>query len=187
MRLHLMRISAEHQAEAVRHVFALYGERLRALGMDKTGNGLPLWQMLDSGDHTPVSIQQRIKGYGFSQKLPVEFDQMLLDKGNSEEDSVIIRNIVDYSSDELRKLVDGSPPKIELPNDRELLTEWQGQEVQYVRDEGSAAGIARRYSQGSFHTLDAARMMIAARNLDRIEQTLALAGKRLKPTLARFG
>ena len=30
--------------------------------------------------------------------------------------------------------------RIELPYDRELLTEWQGQEIQYVRDEGSAAG-----------------------------------------------
>ena len=42
-----MRISAEDQADAVRQVFDFYGDRLRVLAMDKTGNGLPLWQMLD--------------------------------------------------------------------------------------------------------------------------------------------
>ena len=85
---------------------------------------------------------------------------------------------------ELRKLVDIQ--RIELPYDRELLSEWQGQEIQYVRDEGSAAGLKTRYGGGSFHTLDAAKMCIAARSLQSIEEALNLKVER-KPVLARFG
>lgn len=194
-RIHLMRISAADQAEAVRALFEFYGERMRRFSLDKTGNGLPLWQELAPelvGTHetlrrTPDHIAVRIKGYGFSQKVAVDFDDRPLIGRERPEDAVIEKNIVDFATDELRKLVDSRPARIELPNDRELLTEWQGQEVQYVRDEGSAAGIKRRYGGegGSFHTLDAAKMMIAGRNLQLIDQVLARP-HRQAPTLDRF-
>ena len=193
LRLHMMRISAPDQADAVRHVFSFYGDRLRAFGMDKTGNGLPLWQELDpeavgTSVHlrrTPQHIASRIRGYGFSQKVAVEFDDRALKGKERPEDAVIEKNIIDFASDELRKLVDTG--RIELPYDRELLTEWQGEEIQYVRDEGSAAGHkSRKYGNGSYHTLDAARMMIAARNLAGIEAALNMQRKRA-PRLDRFG
>lgn len=193
-RIHLMRVSAIDQAEAVRHCFEFYGERLRCVALDKTGNGLPLWQELDpeavgTSVHlrrTPDHIARRIKGYGFSTKIPVEFDDRELVGRERPEDAVIEKNVVDFATDELRKLVDARPPRIELPHDAEILTEWQGQEVQYVRDEGSAAGVKRKYGGGSFHTLDAAKMMIAGRNLQRIEEILK-APRRSRPTLDRFG
>jgi hypothetical protein len=86
-RIHLMRISAADQAEAVRHLFGFYGERLRCVALDKTGNGLPLWQELapemvgttTGMRRTPDHIAARIKGYGFSQKIPVDFDDRPLD------------------------------------------------------------------------------------------------------------
>lgn len=193
LRLHLMRISAANQASAVRHVIEFYGKRLRTFAMDKTGNGLPLWQELDpaavgTGVHlrrTPEHISARIRGYNFSSKVAVEFDDRPLTGKERPEDAVIEKNIVDFASDELRKLVDNG--LIELPWDRELLTEWQGQEIQYVRDEGSAAGLkGRRYGGGSFHTLDAAKMMIAGRNLAAIEAALSMQPKRA-PRLERFG
>ena len=193
-RIHLMRVSAQDQAEAVRLVFDFYGERLRCVAIDKTGNGLPLWQELDPGAvgtsvhlrRTPEHIASRVKGYGFSTKIPVEFDDRDLVGRERPEDAVIEKNVVDFATDELRKLVDSRPPRIELPQDAELLTEWQGQEVQYVRDEGSAAGVRRRYGGGSFHTLDAAKLMIAGRNLQKIESVLK-APRRKGPTLDRFG
>lgn len=193
LRLHLMRISAANQAEAVKHVVEFYGRRLRRFAMDKTGNGLPLWQELDpaavgTGMHlrrTPEHISQRIVGYNFSSKVAVEFDDRELKGKERPEDAVIEKNIVDFASDELRKLVDNG--HLELPWDRELLTEWQGQEIQYVRDEGSAAGHkGRKYGGGSFHTLDASKMMIAGRNLASIEAALAMQPKRT-PRLERFG
>jgi len=191
-RIHLMRISAANQAQAIKAVFDFYGERLRAFSMDKTGNGLPLWQELDPeavGTHvtqrrTPEHISRRIRGYNFSSKVAVEFDDRQLKDKETQLDAVIQKNVVEFGTDELRKLVDMG--RIELPYDRELLTEWQGQEIQYVRDEGSAAGLKTRYGGGSFHTLDAAKMCIAGKSLTAIETALN-ATKERKPVLARFG
>src|SRR4051812_44792158 len=81
-RIHLMRISAADQAEAVRVLFDFFGSRLKCFAMDKTGNGLPLWQLLDPesvGTHvaqrrTPDHIAARVRGYNFSSKVAVEFD-----------------------------------------------------------------------------------------------------------------
>jgi hypothetical protein len=70
--------------------------------------------------------------------VAVEFDDRELKGKETPEDAVIEKNVVDFATDELRKLVDAG--QIELPYDRELLTEWQGQEIQYVRDEGSRPG-----------------------------------------------
>jgi hypothetical protein len=177
LRLHMMRISAQDQAAAIRYVFELYGNRLRSFGMDKTGNGLPLWQELDpdavgtsaGNRRTPEHISQRIRGYGFSQKIPVEFDDRELEKKEKPEDAVIKKNVVEFAMDELRKLVDMF--LIELPYDKEILSEWQGQEVTYTRDEGGP-GMSRSQKNKSFHTLDAAFMMVAARNLAPIEAAL---------------
>lgn len=190
-RIHLMRISAADQAAAVREVFDFYGERLRLFTLDKTGVGLPLWQELDpeavgtdiSRRRTPGHIAQRIKGYGFSEKVAVEFDDRPLKEKENQEDATISKNVVDFATDELRKLVDLG--RIELPYDRELLSEWQGQEIQYVRDEGSAAGLKTRYTGGSLHTLDAAKMMIAGKELQNIDAILNAQAKQV-PVLARF-
>jgi hypothetical protein len=192
-RVHMMRISADDQAEVVKFLMNFYGDRLRAFAMDKTGNGLPLWQALDpeavgTSVHlrrTPQHLARKIRGYGFSNKVAVEFDDRELKGKERPEDAVIQRNVVDFATDELRKLVDLN--RIELPYDRELLTEWQGQEIQYQRDEGSAAGLkSRRYGGGSFHTLDAAKMFIAAKQLEAIEAALNITRQR-GPVLARFG
>ena len=82
LRLHMMRISAANQAEAIKHVIEFYGKRLRMVAMDKTGNGLPLWQELDPAAvgtpmhlrRTPEHISARIRGYNFSSKVAVDFD-----------------------------------------------------------------------------------------------------------------
>lgn len=191
-RIHLMRISAANQAAVIRSIFEFYGDRLRRFAMDKTGNGLPLWQELDPeavGTHvnerrTPGHVSRRIKGYNFSQKVAVEFDDRELRDRETELDAVIQKNVIDFAADELRKYVDTG--RIELPYDRELLTEWQGQEIQYVRDEGSASGIKTRMIGGSLHTLDAAFMAVAGKELVAMEAALNVR-KSSSPVLARFG
>lgn len=192
-RIHLMRISAADQAAAIRSIFDFYGDRLQRFSLDKTGNGLPLWQELDPaavGTHvdnrrTPEHISQRIKGYGFSNKVAVEFDDRELVGKETQNDAVIEKNVISFAADELRKMVDQG--RLELPYDRELLTEWQGQEIQYVRDEGSAAGVKTKMVGGSLHTLDAGFMTMAGRNLMRIEESLKLTSKKQTPVLVRFG
>lgn len=191
-RIQLMRISAQNQAEVFRHAFNFYGDRLRRGSLDKTGNGLPLWQELDPAAvgtrmdlrRTPDHISRRIRGYNFSSKVAVEFDDRELVGKETQADAVISKNVVDFATDELRKLVDTG--RIELPYDREILTEWQGQEIQYVRDEGSAAGIKVRYSGGSLHSLDAAKMLVAGKELMAIEEALKIVEDN-SPVLARFG
>ena len=43
-RVQLQRISVQDQVDVILEIFRYYGTRLRRFGMDKTGNGLPLWQ-----------------------------------------------------------------------------------------------------------------------------------------------
>lgn len=180
MRLHMMRISAEDQAAAVRHVFDFYGTRLRMMTMDRTGNGLPLWQMLnpdlagtlEGNRTTPEHITKRIKGYGFSEKVAVDFEDREMELKERPEDLVIKRNVVDHGTDILRKWVDSG--SIELPYDHELLTEWQGQQVIYVKEEGSGYGKRYQYGGGTFHTLDAAKMLAAGKDLEKVEAALKL-------------
>ncbi len=172
LRVQLQRISARDQAAVVKALFLKYGEKLKRWGMDKTGNGLPLFQFLrDDAPAQALGLTTRLAGYGFAEKLPVEFEDRALTGREKIADLVIERNIVDFASDELRKLVDSQA--LELPYDVEQLTEFQGQSVTVVKDMGSAAGIKKRYSGGSCHTLDAARMLVAAKQLEVIEATLA--------------
>lgn len=178
-RVQLARITASDQAAVVRHLFSVYGTRLRRFGMDKTGNGLPLWQNL----REDVAISSRIAGYGFSEKLPVAFDDRAPVGKEGPADLTIDQNVIDFATDQLRRMVDTKA--LELPYDTELLTEWQGQAVTVVKDSGSAAGIRKRYSGGACHTLSAAQMYSAAKNLQAIEAALAAPARR-GPVLEAF-
>lgn len=180
-RIHMMRISAADQAAAIRHLFEIYGPRLKRVTLDKTGNGLPVYQELDpeacgtgvAQRRTPDHIAQRIKGYGFSEKIVVELDDRELDKHEKPEDVVIKKTIIEYGIDEMRKLVDAYPNgHIEIPYDIELLSEWQGSEVTYTRDE-TGTGVRRALKKDSgLHTLDAALLCIAGKTLIHIEAAI---------------
>lgn len=177
-RIHMMRISAVDQEEAIEEVFKFYGTRLRALSMDKTGAGLPVWQHMDA----KPELRARVKGYGFSEKRAVEFDDRPLVGREQPTDAMIEKNVIEFATDKLREYVDAQ--MIELPYDQELLTEWQGQTVVYSRDPTNARS-QKRYGSGSFHTLDAAKLMILGKELEAIE--LAMAPKRRRgPVLDGF-
>jgi len=180
-RIHLMRVSAVDQEKVIAKVFDFYGLRLRALSMDKSGNGLPVWQHMDK-DPTHAKIRDRIKGYGFSEKKAVEFDDRPLVGKETPEDAVIEKNIIEFATDKLREFVDAG--EVELPYDKDLLTEFQGQVVVYSRESNGSGGRRKRYGGGSFHTLDAAKVMILGKELEAIE--LALAPKRRGPVLDAF-
>lgn len=179
LRIRLERISAPDQARVVRSVFDFFGSRLRRFGMDKTGNGLPLMQYLKDDKN----IAARIAGYNFSERRPVEFDDREPRHGEKPEDLVIMRNVKDYATDELRRFVDSK--RLEMPFDDEILKEWQGQTAYVVRSSPTDDGVKRKYGGGNCHTLDAARMYAAAKSLMGIEALLekpVVAG----PVLDRF-
>jgi hypothetical protein len=105
-----------------------------------------------------------------------------LERGEKLEDLVIERDIVSFSSDALREVVDAKG--FLLPNDRELLLEWQGQNYTIVKSNASPYG-KREYSAGKFHTLDAAKMLIAGKRLALLEEMLNAKPKR-RPVLDAF-
>ena len=178
-RVQLQRISVQDQVDVILELFRYYGPRLRRFGMDKTGNGLPLWQLL-AAHH---DIGDRIAGYGFSEKKAVAFDDREPTGKEKPEDLVIEKNVIVWATDELRKYVDTSA--MELPYDVELLSEWQGQAVVTVKDTASQDGARKTYTGGSCHTLDAARMFAAAKGLEAIEKVLGKP-KRPGPVLDVF-
>lgn len=180
-RVQLARIDATDQMTVIDEIFRFYGPTLRAFAMDKTGNGLPIWQQMLR--NSPQHVRDRIKGYNFSAKYAVEFEDREMEKGEKPEDLVVERGIIEYTSDKLREYVDSK--RLLLPFDQELLSEWQGQSYTVVKSAGSPYG-KREYSKGKMHTLDAGKMMIAAKTLENIEEILA-AKTKAGPVLDSFG
>ncbi|MGZ4745714.1 MAG: hypothetical protein ACXVYY_01390 [Oryzihumus sp.] len=161
LRIQLKRIGAPDQERVVREIFRIYGPKLKTFALDKTGNGLPIYQHLKLDEQAPAEIRERIKGYNWAGKYAVEFD-------DNDED-VIEKNIVMYASDKLREFVDKK--QVTLPFDRDLLGQFQGQTVRAAGNSGSSLRMS--YSKGGFHILDAAKMMISGKTLEGIEAVLA--------------
>lgn len=160
-RVHLRRIRCQDQARVVLYLIDHY--RPHAFSMDKSGNGLPLFQMIQDMAEEDEHLKQyweSIKGYSFSGKLLVDFDKSIeVDEytENAADKAGIERNVVEYSTDRLRMLVDQL--RFELPYDRPLIRDMQGQTETVVRYATNEYG-KKRYSGGEYHCLDAARMAV---------------------------
>lgn len=164
-RIHLERIAHQDQVAAILHVMRWYN--VKAFAMDKTGLGLPLFQDIQS--HAPGDAG-RIKGYGFAEKILVDFDTTIeLDeyKGDLVKDAGMWRSVLEYSSDKLRDLVDTN--RLRLPWDRDIIGEFQGQTYVVLRDTTNLYG-KKSYSKGSYHTLDACKMATLGMVQNAIEE-----------------
>jgi len=171
-RINLTRVANPDQIRAVLWVVDHY--KPVAFSMDKTGNGLPLFQDIQDKNQQAGTI---IKGYGFSEKILVDFDQSIevdedLTPDELAKEAGIKRNTVEYSTDVLRKLVDHQ--RLWLPWDEELLGEFQGQTYRISKTAMDQYG-KREYSMGKFHALDAARMAVLGWQQYGIEQMMQTA------------
>lgn len=167
LRVQLQRINTDDQKTVIEWIFERYGDKLKAFALDKTGVGFPIWDQLSRHP----SFGKRIYGYNFSEKVVVGFEDRPLEKGEKQEDLAITRNVVEATTDWLRNdYVD--PKKLRLPYDREVLQEFQGQTYTVTRDTGSPYGQRRVFSGGSFHTLDAMKMLMAGRHLPQLDAQL---------------
>lgn len=155
VRVHLERISAPNQIRVLEHISEVY--RPQAIAMDRTGLGLPIYQYAIEGEN-PL-LQKMIRGYNFSEKIPVGFEPHEDDEFYPEDpmDYAIMANVLEYSSDQLRLLVDRS--MLRLPYDLDLLREFQGQTYVVTKSATNPYG-KKEFNKGKFHTLDAARMAI---------------------------
>ena len=171
-RIMLKRVAHENQVQVIMWLIDHY--RPQAFAMDRTGLGLPLFQ--DIQNHVRNNdrlkfVLDRIKGYNFSEKLVVDFDDVIeIDENDPKgyEKAEIKRNVLEYSSDVLRGLVDDG--QIRLPWDKELIGEFRGQTWTYDKSTIDMYGRRKMFSAGSFHTLDGCRMAVLAWKQAGIEQ-----------------
>ncbi len=165
-RIQMHRINTDDQMAVVARVMDFYGDKIK-LGIDKTGVGFPIWDHLSRTVYGP-----RIYGFGFAEKRVVAFEDRELIGTETMADLAKERNVVEASTDWLRNdYVDAK--KFRLPYDREVIQEFQGQTYTVVRDTGDPYGMKRLFAGGSFHTLDAAKMAIAAKHIPPLEDILA--------------
>lgn len=164
-RLMLWRVGTPDQVKIMLWLIQHY--RPEAFAMDSTGAGLPLYQQAqDDARNDPelIDLLGRIRGYNFSSKIPVEFDDKVeIDENDplGYEAALIKRPVLEHSSDVLRGLVDAH--RLILPWDQELIGEFRGEMWTYVS--GGALdlyGRKKSYANGSLHTLDASRMAALA-------------------------
>lgn len=165
-RVHLERISAPNQIRVMEAIFEFY--KPKGFGIDRTGLGLPIYQDIMEG--TNRAFARAVKGYNFSEKRVVGYEKPE-DENDIDPDNPygtpITANVLEYSSDMLRKLVDQN--RLVLPWDLELIREFQGQTYQVAKSNTDPYG-RKIFSQGTFHALDAARMAALAYILEHIEQ-----------------
>ena len=163
-RIHMQRIALTDQEAVMDYLIAFYGEKLKTFGIDKTGLGFDLWQRMEAKHG-----KDKVKGYAFSAKYAVALEDRALEERETVADLAIMRNIVEFSTDALREIVDAK--SILLPFNRELLSEWQGQSYTIQKTAGNPYG-KRNYSAGKFHTLDAGKMLIAGKKLQALDMIL---------------
>lgn len=164
-RIQLRRIKSEDQKAVVRWLFNFYGQKLRAFGIDRGGLGFPIVQDLQA-DRV---IGSRIYGWNFDEKVVTGFEDRELERDETMEDLAIYRPFVEHSSDVLRNdYIDLK--RITLPNDGDLINQFQGQTYTIVKGTGPYG--KRSYSEGQFHALDGVRLAIGAKVIPPLEARL---------------
>ena len=176
-RIHLERISTPDQRRVMEAVWKFF--RPQGFGMDRTGLGLPIYQEIAAGKNQKFAAC--VKPYNFSEKIvvgwekPEEGEEVESVEGWVEGDATpgkpIMGNVLEYSSDSLRLLVDQA--RLVLPWDIDMLREFQGQ-TYVVTKSGTDAYGKRNFNKGKFHALDGVRMAVLAYRQDEVEKMQAL-------------
>lgn len=181
-RINLQRINTDDQMAVIAFLFQFYGPKLKTFAIDKTGVGFPIHDQLS---RHPL-FGSRIYGCGFSENVPVGFEERPLVGRETQADLAITRNVIEASTDWLRNdYVDAR--KLRLPYDREVLLEFQGQVYQVIKDSGTPYGSKRVYSGGSFHSLDAAKVAIAGKHVPPLLAAMERGRTRVQePVLDQF-
>jgi len=170
-RIHLERIGTKDQLRVMSTLSDFYSPL--AFGMDRTGLGLPIFQLAKEGDEdASPHLQRAIRGYNFSEKIPVGFEPLKdEDAWVDPMERAILGNVLEYSSDQLRLLVDQG--RIALPWDVDMLREFQGQ-AYYISKSSTNPYGKKEFNKGKFHALDAARMAALAHSQELIEKQLSI-------------
>lgn len=180
-RIHLERISSRDQRVAMGKIADFY--RPRGFGMDRTGLGLPIWsEIMESGD---IVLAQAMRAYNFSEKIPIAYEPVDEDEYDPDNPAgtPIMANVLEYSSDMLRSLVDQQ--QLLLPWDIDMLREFQGQTYVIAKSATDPYG-KKQFNKGKFHALDAYRMAVLAYFQERIDNILAVTAHDSEPVFDSF-
>lgn len=171
-RVHLERISSPDQRRVMEKIWDFY--RPLGFAMDRTGLGLPIWSEIQHGNNP--SFARIMRPYNFSEKIvigyeePEEGETTTWFRDEDEQNGKEIKaNVLEYSSDMLRVLVDKR--QVLLPWDIDLVREFQGQTYVVNRSSTDAYG-KKQFNKGKFHALDAARMAVLAFKQQEIDAML---------------
>lgn len=171
-RVHLERIGTFDQLRVMNMLAEFY--RPLAFGMDRTGLGLPIFNIIQTGDgEVNHELQNAIRGYNFSEKIPVGFEPPPEDENEWTDpmDRAIMGNVLEYSSDQLRLQVDQG--RLVLPWDIDMLREFQGQ-AYYISKSATNPYGKKEFNKGKFHALDAARMAGLAYSQELVEKQMRM-------------
>ncbi len=181
MRVHLERISSRDQRRVMAKLADFY--RPKAFSMDRTGLGLPIWSEIMEGDDPVLAAAMR--AYNFSEKITVGYEPRPDDEYDPDEPAgkPIMANVLEYSSDMLRQIVDDQG--LLLPWDIDMLREFQGQTYVVTRSSTDAYG-KKKFNAGKFHALDAYRMAALGFLQERIEALKELTAGDSEPVFDSF-
>lgn len=157
LRVHMKQIPITEQERVVDLLFEWFGEKLATFGIDSTAVGFGTGKSLEE------KYPGRVRPFNFGEKVLIGIADRELQPGEEEDDLEIVRNAIDAASDWLREIVDSFG--FLLPNDDELIRDWQGQTVVTTGRTATDPYGKRSYAGGKSHTLDAAKTMIAAKRL----------------------
>lgn len=181
-RLSLRRTSGPDQSRAMSLVIEHYG--ISRLGMDSTGAGLPVYQIMKED-----ATASKVVGYNFKEKILVDIDQTIdVDPAvdNILERAGIKRQVLLYSTDLLRLYVDEK--RILLPWDRNLIGQFQATAIENMKAGTDEYGRRRISSSAEDHALDAARMAVLAHGQYQFDQMVeGLRTKTAEPVLDMVG
>lgn len=212
-RIKLLRVPEPLMVELILAIIGFY--KPRAFALDKTGVGLPIFQALQARagtsrlfaiappDDAPEIVRAEfaksartaltvIKGYGFSEKVVIDFDERRVDdlgrnptRQEMIDKAAIRQNAKDRATDVIRSVVDAY--RFLLPHDPDITNDINAQTWQYGVEPVDPYGKPRYvYNRGTYHILDAMRMLLLGWSQQKIEEFLATPPKR-EPVLDIFG
>lgn len=173
-RVMLHRFNAEEQVDVMIKFLEFY--RPISFALDSAGAGQPLYTFLQSKVRDDPSLSfmlNRVKGYNFSEKIIIGFDDTVKVNSNDTngwKEAAVWRLVKDASIDCLRLLI-GSERMI-LPFDKELIAELQAtpKDINKVKmDEYGRSSVRKT----GMHSLDAMRFACLAQQQAAIEEIIA--------------
>jgi hypothetical protein len=193
---HLWRFRERMIRETLYHLGWKLGTKIKAVGVDVTGLGLPIFQAMEDDELAPPSLIEVTRGYTFSTKVPIGVDKSLVitdSQGNMRDhlgnmvekredpftgqvDFIVMMSMIEASTRYLREFIDTS--FLQLPFDTETAGDYQAETEQRVR---AMAGMRKKVH--AFHILDSDRAFAMAYKSADVEA--ATAQPKWKPVMAQ--